>query len=86
MTTYTMPYRTLKHIEDEGIELIADDGLIAGTIVGITPEAQALVGAAPELVEALRALAKSCELHDGEQGYSNVALADARALLASLEG
>jgi len=52
--TYIHPgYKTCKHVEDEGIELIAEDGLTAATIVGSTPEAQALIEAAPELYEAL---------------------------------
>ena len=48
---------TLREIEDEGIELLdTTDGLIHGTIVGITPEAKAIIEAAPDLLEALKQL------------------------------
>jgi hypothetical protein len=47
----------------EGIHLLDSDGLIHATITGATPEALALIKAAPELLDTLRAVCEAFEAH-----------------------
>lgn len=48
MNAYTQTKAT-----EDGIELLDENGLTAGTVTGTTPEAYRLIKAAPELLEVL---------------------------------
>lgn len=77
---------TVKQTEDEGIELIdPTDGKICAVIVGCTPEAQRLIAAAPELLEALKNAEQRIAALSPE-GYTAPELWEIRRAIAKAEG
>lgn len=85
---------TVKHIEDEGIELIdPTDGKVCATIVGCTPEALSLIEAAPDLLKALYAFRNALKkkvvkdfLNNEEDAALYEAYIQAGAAIAKSEG